>query len=289
MIDFSKCIIRKKAYGGANGNKICIVYNNQIYMLKLPTHSLKNINLSYSNSAISEHIGCFVFKTLNIDSQETILGKYNFHGNDRIVVACKDFVGDNEQLLDFASVKNQIIDSTSNGYGTELSDILETIEKQNVIEKHILMERFWEMFIVDALIGNWDRHNGNWGFIYNSKNDSVKLAPVFDCGSSFFPQIDQDTIDKVLSNKKEQMLRVYSFPTSAILQNGGRINYYEFLSKHQYKECDDALRKIALQIDLQKIYDFINSIDVLCEKHKAFLCLMIELRYKCILLKNIIN
>ena len=33
-------------------------------------------------------------------------------------------------LKDFTSVKNQIIDSNSNGYGTELKDIIETIEKQ---------------------------------------------------------------------------------------------------------------------------------------------------------------
>ena len=28
-----------------------------------------------------------------------------------------------------------------------------------------LKEKFWNMFIIDCLIGNEDRHNGNWGFL----------------------------------------------------------------------------------------------------------------------------
>lgn len=57
MLDFTNCHILKKAYGGANGNKLSIIFNDSIYMLKLPTHALKNKNISYSNSTISEHIG----------------------------------------------------------------------------------------------------------------------------------------------------------------------------------------------------------------------------------------
>lgn len=66
-----------------------------------------------------------------------------------------------------------MIDSERNGYGTELSDILSTFEEQNVIDKVSLSNRFWDMFIVDAFIGNWDRHNGNWGFLYNTVTDET--------------------------------------------------------------------------------------------------------------------
>ena len=53
------------------------------------------------------------------------------------------------------------------------------------------------MFVVDAFIGNWDRHNGNWGFLYNQETDKLEIAPIFDCGSSLFPQIDDELIKKV--------------------------------------------------------------------------------------------
>ncbi|MCQ2814985.1 MAG: HipA domain-containing protein [Bacilli bacterium] len=286
MIDFTNFETKKKAYGGANGNKISIIYKNEIYMLKLPTHSLKNKSLSYTNSAISEYLGCSIFKMLGIDAQETILGKYVYHNVERIVVACKDFVKNGEQLFDFASVKNQIIDSNSNGYGTELDDILETIEKQSVIDTKLLKDRFWDMFVIDALIGNWDRHNGNWGFLYNQKEDSLSLAPIYDCGSCLFPQIDEGTIDKVLKSKQEQNARVFDVPTSAIIKNGARIKYYEFFAKHEYKDCDNAIKRISCKVNVEMINNLIDGVTVLSEKHKEFLKLMINLRYQNLLLKN---
>ena len=72
-------------------------------------------------------------------------------------------------------LKNRIIDSERNGYGTELADILSTIDEQTAMDSETLKTRFWDMFIVDALIGNWDRHNGNWGFLYNNATDEVDV------------------------------------------------------------------------------------------------------------------
>lgn len=54
MIDFTNLPTRKKAYGGANGSKLSVIYNNELYMLKLPVHSSKNPNISYTNSCVSE-------------------------------------------------------------------------------------------------------------------------------------------------------------------------------------------------------------------------------------------
>ena len=86
-------------------------------------------------------------------------------------------------LQDFGSLKNQVIDSEHQGYGTELSDILNAIEKQNSMDSQKIKERFWQMFIADAFLGNFDRHNGNWGFLYNQRTDEIELAPVYDCAS----------------------------------------------------------------------------------------------------------
>ena len=58
------------------------------------------------------------------------------------------------------------------------------------------------MFIVDALIGNWDRHNGNWGFLYDAHTDRMTLAPSFDCGSSLYPQADEEIMQAVLTDKR---------------------------------------------------------------------------------------
>lgn len=279
ILDFSKYPLRKKSYGGANGNKISVVIDNELYMLKLPAHAPKNNNISYANSCVSEYLGSHIFNMLGVSAQETILGTFVYNEKERIAVACKDFEKDGFVLQDFASVKNQIIDSNSNGYGTELVDILETIEKQQLIDPIVLMRHFWDIFVIDALIGNWDRHNGNWGFLYNQDSDEIELAPVFDCGSCLYPQIDETLIEKCLKDKKELDARIYDYPTSAVLKNGKRINYYEFIYSHEYKECDAAISRIKSRIDLNEINKLIDELEIITDKHKQFLKLIISARF----------
>lgn len=283
LLDFSSLPIRKKSYGGANGNKISVVIDNELYMLKLASHEPKNPNLSYANSCVSEYLGSHIFSMLGVNAQETILGKYNYNDKERIAVACKDFEKDGYVLKDFASVKNQIIDSNSNGYGTELTDIIETIEKQQLIDQVELQRHFWNVFVIDALIGNWDRHNGNWGFLYNQETDDIKIAPIFDCGSCLFPQIDEEIIVKCLSDKNELNARIYDFPTSAILLNGKRINYYKFIKSHEYEECDKAIDRIKERIDLDRINVLIDDLECISDNHKLFLKQVIKERYNALL------
>lgn len=289
MLDFTNYQIKKKTYSGANGSKISIVIDNELYMLKMPQHANKNENLSYSNSAISEYIGSHIFNMLGIKAQETILGTYKYHDVERISVACKDFEKDGYVLKDFASVKNQVIDSNSNGYGTELNDVLEAIEKQMLIDPKTLSDYFWDMFIVDALIGNWDRHNGNWGFLYNQDTDDIKLAPIYDCGSCLFPQLGEEGIKNILKDKQKFNARIYDFPTSALSLNNKRINYYTFISSHEYKECDNALKRISKRIDLNEINKLIDGITCISDNHKIFLKNILKARKEIIIDKNVIN
>ena len=137
--------------------------------------------------------------------------------DDTNVDACIDFTSRGVVIIDFASVKNQIIDSASNGYGAELSDIIDTIDKQTAVDPKELLKHFWNMFVIDAFIGNWDRHNGNWGFLYTQKNDHMEIAPIFDCGWVLFPQIDDELIKKVILSKAKMNACVYDVPTSANL------------------------------------------------------------------------
>ena len=108
MIDFTNCQQKKKAYSGANGNKLSIIYNNELYMLKFPSEAKKNPELSYSNSCISEYIGCKIFDSVGIPTQEVLLGTFNSVKGQKVVVACKDFTVNGDTLQDFASLKNGI-------------------------------------------------------------------------------------------------------------------------------------------------------------------------------------
>ncbi len=62
MIDFTSCEVNKfRAYGGANGNKINVLYKGNSYMLKFPPAPNRNKAMSYTNSCISEYLACHIF------------------------------------------------------------------------------------------------------------------------------------------------------------------------------------------------------------------------------------
>ena len=229
--DFTNCKrVPGRAYNGANGKKIAIEHQGEQYMLKFPPSGQgKRTELSYTNSCISEHIASTIFNMVGIPAQETILGTYDVGGKTKIVCACKDFTADGSKLFDFCSIKNTVIDSEYGGTGTELEDILDTIEKQQYVNPVEVLQHFWNVFVVDALLGNFDRHNGNWGFLYHDDTQTATLAPIYDCGSCLLPQADAQVMRAVLSNQDELNARIYRFPTSAIKQNDRKINYYDFL------------------------------------------------------------
>ena len=285
LMNFTNLSTKKKSYGGANGSKLSIVINGYTYMLKLPAHAEKNDNMSYSNSAVSEYLGSNIFNMTGIEAQETILGVYTYKGINRIAVACKDFTVGGFVLQDFAYLKNQIIDSASNGLGTELDDILEAIERQTFFDPGMLASHFWNMFAIDALIGNWDRHNGNWGFLYNEEKDELKLAPIFDCGSCLFPQADENTLKLCLKDERNFKSRIYDFPTSSIKLNDRRINYYNFINSHAYKGCDEAFMRMKDKIDLPKINDLIDDVPCINDTHKTFLKKILKARFETFYIK----
>lgn len=279
-MDFSTCPInRLKMYGGVNGNKIGISFNGETYMLKFPPYAKLNPLMSYANSCISEDISCKIYKSLGIEAQDTMLGTYQ----DKVVVACKDFEVDGYRLKDFAFLKNTIIDSEQNGYGTELEDILETIESQHIMDKKVLQRRFWDMFIVDTLLGNFDRHNGNWGFLVNEDTQDVRLAPVYDCGSCLYPQSSDEDMRLILTDQDKITDRLYKFPTSAIRSEHVKINYFHFLCNTTNPECLKSLHNITKKIDMKKIDHIIDSTPYTTELHRKFLKTMLRYRKERIL------
>ncbi len=272
MPDFTNCKrLLGNAYAGANGKKIGIEYEGEQYMLKFPPSGMaKRTELSYTNSCLSEHIASSIFNMVGIHAQKTILGTYDIAGKTKIVCACKDFTADGSRLYDFCSIKNTVIDSGHNGTGTDLDDVLETIEKQQFVNPAELLDHFWNVFIIDAFLGNFDRHNGNWGFLYNTMTQTASIAPVFDCGSCLLPQADEKVMRAVLENENELHARIFRFPTSAIKYNDQKINYYNFLIAAQNSDCNAALLRMVPHIGMEAICTFINGTPYLTDLQRDF-------------------
>lgn len=286
QIDFTNCTrIIGRAYNGANGKKIAVEYEGEKYMIKFPSSGNKKpTELSYTNSSISEHIASSIFNMIVIKAQETKLGTFTVNGKVKIVCACKDFADKDKHLYDFCSIKNTVIDSEHNGTGTELADVLETIEKQQFVNPESLCEHFWNIFIADALLGNFDRHNGNWGFLFDDETQTAEIAPVFDCGSCLLPQADEKVMKTILENKDELNARIFQFPTSAIKLNDRKINYYDFISSMQNADCNKAILRLVPNIDIKLISKFIDNVPYISDLQKEFYKTYIAARYEKILL-----
>ncbi|MDD4154010.1 MAG: HipA domain-containing protein [Bacilli bacterium] len=268
--DFTNYELSGKAYGGSE-KKLGIIISGFPYMLKFQ----KKTPFSVRYNTISEYLGSHIYQMLGFDCQETYLGEYK----GEKVVACKDFVINNYQFVPFNDVGESTIEEDKEQYQYSYEDIMSLLasnKKMTNVEETI--SSFFEIFIVDALLGNFDRHGGNWGFL--KKDNKYYLAPVFDNGSCLFPNMtNEDEMETIVKDQEQINLRVYKFPTSQIKLHGKKSSYFEVISSLEFEEINKALLKICPLIDMKKIYDLIDDIQIISDSHKEFYKTMIKHRY----------
>ena len=277
MIDFTNAIEEFNNYKGSEKKKT-LIYNNKKYLVKFPDPVReKNKNISYINNAFSEYIGSNIFKLSKFETQNTLLGIYNYNGKEKIVCACEDFTSDNDVLYEFENLA--LSTNPDKKIETELSDIMEVIETNTIIDSVSTKNKFWDMFVVDSLIGNTDRHNGNWGFLLNKKTGEVRFSPIYDCGSCLNPMLE----DSDISGLNETELKSFALNCySCIKENGKKINYMSYIKDGNNEECKKAISRLLPNIDISKIFDFIDSINCISDIRKNFYKKIIEIRFNII-------
>lgn len=271
FFDFTNCKLSKKFYGGSE-KKIGIVFGDSLFMLKFQ----KKTPFGLRNNIISEYLGSHIYQMLGFTCHDTFLGIYKGEN----VVACKDFMTNGYQFVPFNDVGESTIEEDKEEYQYTYDDIVELLQaNKKLTNVEETVSSFFEMYIVDALIGNFDRHGANWGFL--KKDNQYSLAPVFDNGSCLFPNLnDEDEMLKIINDEEQIDLRVYKFPTSQIKLNNNKSSYFEVISSLQFEEINKALIKIYPMINLGKIFNLIDDISVISDIHKTFYKTMIKNRYE---------
>ncbi len=274
MIDFTNAVEEFNNYKGSEKKKT-LIYNNKKYLVKFPDPIReKNKNISYINNAFSEYIGSHIFEMSNFETQNTLLGIYNYNGKEKIVCACEDFTDDTNILYEFENLA--LSTNPDKKIETELNDIMEVIEESNLLDSSKTKEMFWNMFVIDSLIGNTDRHNGNWGFLVNKSTGKIKFSPIYDCGSCLNPIIEDDEIVKMNETEiKNLALNCYS----CIKEDGKKINYMSYIKSLKNAECTNAVKRLIPNIDINKIIEFIDNISCISNIRKNFYKKILMLRY----------
>jgi len=280
LIDFDKGIRDINKFGGSEV-KVTLIYEGDVYMLKYPDPIRGDkYTLSYKNNQYSEYVGSHIFMICGFKTHETYLGYYtNEKGTRKLVVGCKDFTAEDKKLYEFKYLQNES-DSEK-----KLKISFETVDY--ILSNHFLtkqypnlLNEFYNMFIIDCLIGNSDRHFSNWGLLRSNGKD-IEFAPIYDCGSSLAALLSDEDMEINLDNPTLFKSREYNI-TSVYTYNGKRIFYHEMF-KNPTDNVKAALLRVFPKIDLEKIYSFIDGIEVMSDIRKEYMKEAITLRYNEIL------
>ena len=274
-MDYSQYAKNAKFYSGSE-EKIGITIGSRDYILKFQ----KSSETGVLNNTICEYIGCHIFQMLGMPVQNTFLGTYA----GREVVLLEDFVKENQKFVPFNEVGDSSLEYDRDTYQYSYSDIMKMLEENTKLTRiPETINQFCRIYIIDALLGNFDRHGSNWGFI--KENNRYTLAPVFDNGSCLFPRIHTDEAClEIIRNQTEISKRVYTFPTSQIKLNNLKSSYFEVIHSLQFPECNAALQDITSKVDIHQIGAFIDSIEQISEIQKEFYKTIITARFEKILL-----
>lgn len=271
IYNFQDCPLsdRNGTYGGNSGDKEGILIRDEPWIVKYPKSgkTLHNADLSYTASPVSEYLGSHIYELLGYPVHETLLGVRNHH----VVVACRDFCDDHHRLVEFRQLKNTYnailneklslsMTSTGSDHFVNLNEVRIHLQYNPSVQNIPgLSERFWDCVVIDGLINNNDRNNGNWGILRGPEGDMP--APIFDNGASFSPNVPDDKLLQRLKNPQALQQSACSGRTAYSL-DGERSASFQELLKADVPEVRDALIRTYpnIRYHLSGMYDLIQNI-----------------------------
>lgn len=220
---------------------------------------------SFVNNVVSEHMASRILGLLGYPVQETALGTLG----GEVVVACRNFVPPGGVLLEFEKFMRRHYDSCDIGRAPRLDQLYGIFENDPVLsgQSAIFKASYWQRFVGDALVGNFDRHKGNFGYLIGA-DDSVSAAPVYDNGGALYPHLSEQEMGEVIADPKE----LVKSPRAALEMRGKRVGYYDMMSAGICSELTEAVVAMVPQIReaLPAVREFINGCTFLSDVRKAF-------------------
>ena len=145
--------------------------NEKIYLIKGSSNLSYDYYLQCDYGGIEPYLEFYTNQVESLFEFESI--KYEvFEYRKRLVSKCELFTNENFGYVPMYKL-----------IGNEKEYLKKAIEIYGI-------ENFQDLMIFDVIIGNTDRHFGNFGMIVNNDtNEIVKTAPIFDNGHSFLNNI----------------------------------------------------------------------------------------------------
>lgn len=230
---------------------------------------VKGTYTSNKEEPINEYLASQICKRLDFD-----YCNYEVEWSDKtkLISKCNDFINENEELISAYDIYNS--EKKSNNIN-DYEFYIQILEKHNVPNARENMEN---LFVLDYLMLNNDRHLKNFGVIRNVNTLKwERVAPIFDTGESmqcdkytdeiyfssgkgkFFSNTDKDYED-ILKTIGKDILRIDLSKLKGICDD-----YRLILEKYQDKldMSDKRKEKLVSGLDkrITKLSEFMNNIN----------------------------
>ncbi len=164
---------------------------------------LKGGSGPYQQEPFNEVLASEICKALNIPHVEYSIAEHE----ERYYSACKDFITTETELISAWHIRN-ILKKENNV--SEYQHLLQCCEKAGMKNIPEIEKQLCQMFVVDSIVANSDRHFNNFGFIRKADTlEWIGLAPVFDTGTSMFHDVHERLL---LSGLATQAYKIKSKP-----------------------------------------------------------------------------
>lgn len=143
----------------------------------------------------------------------------------------------------------------------------ETIRFFFQADAEALLNDFYRMIVLDALLGNNDRHFYNWGIIRHIRNkENPVFSPIYDTARGLFWNDHEDKVQRIYNDKArldQCIVRYCEGSTPKIGWEGdSKMNHFKLISKikAEGRSFDDDLRtKVCTRENLSKALVMIDS------------------------------
>lgn len=148
------------AYSGSDRKEGLVDPEGHRYLVKYAeAHTRVNdLDTSYVNNVISEYMSSHILDIAGFEVHETFIATRS----QNLLVACKNFTSGHQYLIEFGQYMRKHYDSGDIGRVPDIRQIEYILQNDSVLCDHAeeLWNSYWERFIGDALVGNFDRHMG---------------------------------------------------------------------------------------------------------------------------------
>ncbi|MBF0160078.1 MAG: HipA domain-containing protein [Magnetococcales bacterium] len=125
-----------------------------------------------------------------------------------------------------------------------------------------LVHDMGKILIFDALIGNTDRHQENWGILWRGSPVRAELAPAFDNGTSLGHEITDSRLVQFLASPTQITCYIdRGYHHMRWDQNGTQCGHFDMISwlLEQYHVLRHDLA-VCLDFDQQSLYSWLRTL-----------------------------